>query len=239
MKYTDESNGLRIELDTKGCEMSPDEIAKLEEDLHTLRQVVEDFPVADLTVLVIHHARSDDYHVKTSLALPGKRLFTGDRDVLVHPAYERCLRKLVKKVQAYKERMNEHAEWSKEAGGTHHTVLPNQEIDVAALEAAAANDDYRAFRCAVDPFQGAMTERVGRWVQRYQEIEAMLGETVTVSDIVEDVFLNAFEQFVSRSADVPLGHWLEGLIDPTVQDLIQSPDEEFAKISFARATLEP
>ena len=103
MTFSDESYNLRIELDTKGCELSADEIARMEEDLGTLHKLVEQFPVSNLYITVIHHPRSNDYHVKTSLALPGRKLFTGDRDTVVHAAYERCLRKLTKKVKAYKQ----------------------------------------------------------------------------------------------------------------------------------------
>jgi hypothetical protein len=65
-----------------------------------------------------------------------------------------------------------------------------------------------------------------------------LGDDITISDIVEDVLLNAFEQFPRRPDEVPPGDWNESLIDPSVQALIQSPDEEFSNISFARAILE-
>ena len=105
------------------------------------------------------------------------------------------------------------------------------------LNQAVDRDDYAEFRRAADVFEKGLTERIGRWVQRYPELESSLGETVTISDIVEDVFLNAFDQFTKRPEEVPPGKWIEHQIDPTVQALIQSPDEEFAKISFARAIL--
>lgn len=90
----------------------------------------------------------------------------------------------------------------------------------------------------MDAFEERLTDRIGRWVQRYPEIESQLGETMTIPDIVEDVLLYAFDQFAQRPDEVPPGDWIESLIDPTVQALIQSPDEEFANISFARAVLE-
>lgn len=238
MTYSDESYNLRIELDTKGCQLSAGEIANMEEDLHTLRRLVRDFPVSNLYITIVHHARSNDYHVKTSLALSGKTLFTGDRDMVVHPAFERCIRKLVRKVEAYKQRMQGDADLAKQTSGTHHTLNPTQDFDVTKLEQAVANDDYAAFRRGVDVFEEGLTERIGRWVQRYPEIETLLGDTITISDIVEDVFLNAFQQFSQRQDEVPPGDWFESLIDPSVQALIESPDEEFANISFARAILE-
>ena len=239
MRYSDESYDLRIELDTKGFELSAETIAHMEEDLDTLRKIVADFPISNLYITIVHHSRSDDFHVKTSLALPGKTLFTGERDVHVHPAYERCVRKLVKKVETYKRRMSGDAETTKHAGGTHQTLLPTRELDTAALNEAIADNDYARFRQGVDMFEEGLTVRIGRWIQRYPEVAARLGEEFTISDIVEDVFLNAFEQFSQRTNNtVPPGVWFERLIDPTVQALLQSPDDEFANISFARSVLE-
>ncbi len=238
MAYSDEDRNIRINLDTKGCDLTAGEISAMEEDLHTLRQLVADFPVSTLYITVIYHGKSNDYHVKTSLVLPGKTLFTGDRAVEVHPAYEKCIRKLVKKVEIYKQRMQGDAELVKHVRGTRHTLTPTQELDIGVLDQAVAQDDYARFRRAVDVFEEALARRIGRWVQRYTELESQLGETVTISDIVEDVFLNAFEQFSGRPNGVSPGEWLENLIDPTVQAIVQSPDEEFAKISFTRAILE-
>ena len=87
-------------------------------------------------------------------------------------------------------------------------------------------------------FEGSLRRRVGRWLQRYPEIESELGETITISDVVEDVFLHAFDSYSERSRSVPPGEWLESLIDSSVQALIQAPDEEFANISYSRAILE-
>ena len=42
MKFSDQSYNLRIELDTKGCELSPSEVEDMEEDLDTLRDLVEE-----------------------------------------------------------------------------------------------------------------------------------------------------------------------------------------------------
>ena len=58
MTFSDESYNLRIELDTKGCELSADEIEDMEVDLHTLRNLVEDFPVSDLHITVVYHHKA-------------------------------------------------------------------------------------------------------------------------------------------------------------------------------------
>ena len=238
MPFSDQSYNLRIELDTKGCELSASEIEDMEEDLHTLRELVEDFPVSDLHITVVHHGRSDDYHVKTTLALPGRKLFTGDRDVVVHPAFERCVRKLTKKVRAYKSHMRVGTDPAKQAAGTRQDVQPTRQVDASVLTTAVDAKDYSAFRREIDVFEPAMTERIGRWIQRYPEFQTRLGSAVSVSDVVEEVFLNAFEHFAARSHHVSPGDWLESLIDPSIQALLQSPDEEFERISFSRSTFE-
>ena len=236
MPFSDESYNLRIELDTKGCELSAAQIEEMEDDLDTLRVLVEDFPVSDLKITIVHHARSDDYHVKTTLALPGRKLFTGDRNVMVHPAFESCVRKLIKKVRAYKSQMRVGTDASKQAEGTRQMVNPSGEADVNILSIAVDAKDYSAFRHEIDVFEPALTERIGRWVQRYPELLTQLGSAVSVSDIVEEVFLNAFEHFATRSHQVSPGDWLESLIDPSIQALLQSPDEEFERIRFSKST---
>lgn len=77
----------------------------MERGLDALQKVVRRFPVRDLHIDVHRHARTGDYHLKTTLRLPGRTLFTGERDRSMHPAYERCIRKLVGKVVEYRRRM--------------------------------------------------------------------------------------------------------------------------------------
>lgn len=105
MSFANESQSLRIELDQQGCDLAAWQIEDMEEDLRTLRRVSEDFPVGVLHITVVYHRKPNDFHVKTSLSLCGKTFFTGERNQKMHPAYESCIRKLVKKVQAYKEQL--------------------------------------------------------------------------------------------------------------------------------------
>jgi ribosome-associated translation inhibitor RaiA len=235
MTFSDQSYNLRLELDTKGCELSASEVEDMEEDLDTLRDLVKDFPVSNLYITVVHHQRSDDYHVKTSLALSGRRLFTGERHAKVHPAFDSCIRKLTKKVRAYKHEMRVGDDASKQAAGTRQDVQPSGEIDLNALVTAVDANDYSAFRREIDIFETSLMERIGRWLERYPEIRSQLDQPMSVSDVVEEVFLNAFDRFETRSHNVPPGKWLESLIDPSVQALLQSPDEEFERIRFSKS----
>jgi ribosome-associated translation inhibitor RaiA len=235
MPFFDESHNLRIELDQQGCELSAVQIGQMESTLDTLRKTVETFPVSNLHITVVYHHASQDYHVKTSLSLTGKTLFTGDRDNEVPPAFARCMRKLAHKVTAYKARMNEDSEIAKQVEGTHQLVTPSDVLDLPAIEAAIDGQDYFRFRRCFEKFEGSLRRRVGRWLQRYPQIETQLGSEFEIDDIIEEVLLNAFEKFPLRSHDVPPGQWLDHLIDPSVQALLLSPDEEFANVSFARS----
>ena len=234
MTFSDESYNLRIELDTKGCELTPEQIEDMEVDLDTLQNLVKDFPLSDLHITVVHHAKANDYHVKTSLSLSGKKLFTGERHARVHPAFESCIRKLTKKVRAYKRELRDGEDAEKLASGTRHAVDPIGVVNVNTLEIAVKEQDYASFRRAIDVFESSLASRISHWIERYPEIEASVNHNIAVSDIVEEVFLNAFDRFERRSHDVPPGQWLESLIDPSVQALIQSPDEEYQRIQFAK-----
>lgn len=238
MNFSDQSYNLRIELDTKGCQLSADEIEDMEFDLHTLRNLVEDFPVSDLHITVVYHQKAHDYHVKTSLVLSGRRLFTGERHTKVHPAFEACIRKLTKKVRAYKRQMRVGEEAEKLSSGTRHTVAPIGEIDVTALVDAVQKDDYATFRKQIDVFESSLATRISHWLERYPEIQTQLDHPVAVSDVVEEVFLNAFDRFEQRSHQVPPGEWLESLIDPAVQAILQAPDEEYERIQFGKAVMQ-
>ena len=126
---------------------------------------------------------------------------------------------------------------SKQAAGTRQDVQPSGEFDLNALVNAVDVKDYSAFRREIDVFESSLMERIGRWIERYPEIRFQLDQPMSVSDIVEEVFLNAFDRFETRSHDVPPGEWLESLVDPSVQALLQSPDEEFERVRFSRATI--
>jgi len=234
----EENSSLRIELVTQGFEISASEIADMERDLHTLRKLIDPFPSSVLHIAVDCHQRTKVYHVKTSLSLCGSTLFTGDRDSSCHPAFERCVHKLIKKIEAHKSRMSGKTAWFRPASGNQVCVSSSEGFDSSDLEYVVAKDDYAAFRSGIDIFADGLSKRIGRWINRYPQIQDELGDAITISDIVEEVFLTAYQQFLQRPHDVPPGAWLEGLIDPSIQALLQSPDEEYANISFSRAVLE-
>ena len=238
MQRTDEGRQFRIQLDTKHCNVTPGEVAKMETALGHLARVAQSFPVSDLYIYVRHHARSNDYHIKTSLVLPGRTLFTGDRDIVMYAAYERCVSKLVQKVEAYKRTLSNQAEVAKQEKGTHRQIEPSSDPNPADLTAAVRAADYAAFRRALLGYEEPVRKRVGRWIQRYPAVQAQIGKGLEVDDFVEEVFLNAFERYEHRPSGMSLGEWLDTLIDPSVKALLDHPDEEKENINFARTMTE-
>lgn len=238
MRYSDQSYNLRIELDTKNCTCSAEEIERMEETLDALDRVTQQFPVSNLYITIHHHARSNDYHVKTSLALPGRTLFTGERHEDRYTAYERCIGKLVQKVAAYKSHLDDEDERTKFQKGTHQEIIPTQVPDHAVLVKSVADDDYVTFRKETWIYEEPVRKRIGRWIKRYPELQQLIGVELDIADFVEDVFLTAFHQFHRKPDAVLPGDWLEGLIDEVMHNLMAHPDRELDKIEEARAAIE-
>lgn len=233
MQFSDQAYNLRIETDSGNYRISPAEQDKMDRDLDTLRKLVATFPVAELKIELTQ--QNPGYiRAATSLRLPARTLFAADEDDYLHPAWERCIRRLVKKVEAYKAKLGNRPVYEKQAEGTLHDVQPNQLPDNDELHKAVDEMDYDRFRDLLAVYDESLENRVGRWIQRYPEIEVQLGQGLNISEIVEEVYLNAFDQFADRPP-LRLGEWLESLIDPSVQLLLKQPDEEKANLSFIQS----
>jgi ribosome-associated translation inhibitor RaiA len=232
------NNKLRIQIDAHQCQLSPAEVRKMQSGLDVLAREVQNFPVSDLHVLVEHNARNTDYNVKTSLFLTGETLVSSDHDARPFTAFERCVANLEKDVHAYKERMGRVPERQKQSKGTRQLLEPTVDPDPAALDAAVRDGDFAAFRAAAYGYEEPLRKRIGRWVERYPEVNARIDKTLKIEDIVEEVFLDAFEGYDQHPKDVRLGDWLERLIDPAIKDLQQHPDEELENVRLARSAEE-
>lgn len=239
MKYSDESYDLRIELDTENFEISPDEIEDLERALDPLRELVKKFPVANLYITIQFYPRSNNYRVKTVLRLPGRGLATGELEKEYYSAFERCVRKLIHKVISYEGRLEEEEDRAKHLKGTRHEIVPAQEINAEQIDEAIQEGNYAKFRRLMYGYEEPVRKRIGRWITRYPLIEAQLDDWLKLDDVVEEVVLNAFERFENRPKEVPLGEWLESLIDPSLKMLSENPDDEMQNISLARSLCEP
>jgi ribosome-associated translation inhibitor RaiA len=204
---------------------------QLEDQLDSLKRVVEDFPTAELYIHIHNQPRRREFHVKTNLHLLKQNLFTGERDIFWHPAYERCIRKLVNKVKTLKERLARKATYAKNAGGTKQELRPDREPEIEKLVLAVGDQDYLVFRRVMEVYDESLSRRVRRWIERYPAVNAKLGNEFVLADLVEEVYLNAFEQFSSRPAD-RIGNWLEHLIDPSVRAFMKDPGTEMENLQF-------
>jgi len=184
---------------------------------------------------IVEHPRSHRFHVDASLHLPRRTLFTGDWDTYLDTALNRCLRKLIRKAEAYQaEHYRRADEVAKNVEQMNHDIMAPEDPDSGALGEAASRGDFHQFRHLLSGHDDWLRLRIGRWLARYPQIEAELGRRFAIGDFVEEVFLNAFERYGERSPHVPLRRWLDGLIDPSLQDFRRDPLDERENISFAR-----
>jgi ribosome-associated translation inhibitor RaiA len=234
MQYSDQSYNLHIELDTKNYELSPAEITKIEDTFDPLREPIKKFPVRDLYLTIEHHRHSGRFQAKAALQLPGRVLTTGGIDEHILPAVQQCAFRLLHKLVAYEERMEGQEEKSKREEGTRHDVKPTQQVEPHEVDTAVRAGDYAAFRKLMFAYEGPLRERIGRWIERYPEVLAQLEEKIQIDDIVEEVFLTAFDEYDHRPEAIQFGEWLENLIDPSVRLISKAEDEELENISFAR-----
>jgi ribosome-associated translation inhibitor RaiA len=234
MTFSDLSYNLLVDLDMKHCELSPGEVRKMEAMLSPLNDMVRNFPVSKLHVLVSYRHRTTDYTVRTSLILPGDTLVSSEHHPQAYTAFEHCITNLVRELQRYKDRLGDVPERDKQAGGTHHELIPTVAPDAEAVEAAVRDGDYGAFRNALSGYDDPVTGQVGRWIKRYPEVAARLGRDLHIGDLVEDVFLIAFEEYPRRPKDIRFGEWLGRHIDTAIKNMADHPDDELANVNMAR-----
>jgi hypothetical protein len=117
--------------------------------------------------------------------------------------------------------------------GARANIVPT-DADAGTLGEAVFEGNYRAFRLALSGYEEWLRKRVGQWLQRFPEVEARVGRGLSIGDVVEEVYLMAFETYTQRSTAVPLHDWLDGLIDESVKVLMKHRGRESETASFAR-----
>jgi ribosome-associated translation inhibitor RaiA len=238
MAFSDQSYNLLVDLDMKHGDLPADELNKMETMLSPLGDMVRNFPVSKLHVLISYRQRTTDYTVRTSLILSGETLVSSDHHPQAHAAFEHCIQNLVRELQRYKDRLDDVPERAKQAEGTHHELIPTLAPDGEAVENAVREGDYAAFRNALSGYDGPVSTQVGRWIERYPEVSARLGVNLHIADIVEDVFLTAFEEYEHRPQEIRFGDWLGRYIDKAIKAIAAHPDTELENINMARLARE-
>jgi len=235
MRHDDPSEPLRIEIDTHECDLSPDQVAMMQTSVDTLTKAVGNFPKPNLHVYVERNARTNEYVVKTSLMLGNRTLVASEHGPVVHAAYEKCVRVLMDELKDFKDRLGNVPERQKNVESTRNTLEPTADPDLGSVDAAVAAGDYAAFRTALQGYEEPLRDRVGRWLQRDPAVNGQVGQAFTIADVVEEVFLDAFEAYDRRPREVRFGEWLDGLIDAAVKELLRHPADELENISMARS----
>lgn len=228
---------LQVMFDVHQFDLAQAVRGQMADALDSLARQAEHFPLADLKIMVEGNARNNDVSVKLTLQLPGRTLVANDHDANPYGAFDRSLSSLTKELQAYKDQLDQVPERHKAEKGTTHDVLPSANIDLVAIDSAVETGDYAAFRKATLPYEDAVQMRSGRWVQRFPEYEARIGKDIKMADVVEEVFLTAFDEYADRPTGVPLGEWLEGRIDPAVKALMTHTADELENINLVRSDL--
>ena len=239
MNTSTNDHELNVRVDAHQVEISPGHMENIRRIADHLRKPVSDFPVTDLHLFITRNAHSGRYRIKASLMLPKRTFTAGDTDEVLDPALERCVRKLIERVEAYKESLAAKEDIQKVRKGTHQQVIPETEPDGQLLVASVREGKYPAFRAACAPYEDPLRRRVGRWIARYEDVQQRVQDhRLTIDDILEEVFLNAFEHFDQRPGELRFGEWLEHLIDPSVKLLTAHLTDELENISFARSWCE-
>lgn len=230
---------LRAEIHAKGCDLPPEERARLEAALVGLGEAVKDLPDPVLRINLIYHPQSEAYHVELRLRLPGRTIRTGATDPSREAALQRGIQRTIHRTDAYRAHPDREALATAERReALDREVIAPEASDAGPLAETAAAGDYRGFRIALANYEEWLRKRAGRLVQRRPEAQARLGQDLLLGDVVEEVYLTAFEEFTRRPTAVPLHAWLEGLIDPSISLLLRHPEEEGEAASLARTLRE-
>jgi ribosome-associated translation inhibitor RaiA len=234
--YRDESYDLAVQFEAHNFVLGEGDKVHFEEDLDQLATVLGKAPAATLHVDIHRHPREDTYHVKMNLRITrGRSLFTGERSEGLSRAFKSCVRKLVKKLEKFRGQFERRRQG---AADTAPRVQAAAEPPVEEVAEAVRAGDYRRFREIVgDFYEIGLEKRIGRRVERYPEAAALLGDELLISEIVEEVILNAFERFEVRPRPQPLSEWLEQLIDPSIRELLDHPETERENVAFIRTLM--
>jgi len=232
---TDQRTNLHVELNARDCAIPEDELAHMQKRLQDVGDLVRDLPASQLRVNVIHHPRTQSYHVEAKLKVPGETLLSGDRNTYLDSAFQGCMDRLLTELKEYRDNPDRATVERAEARATldRQIVMP-ADPDAGPIAAAAQEGDYKAFRTAMAGYEEWIRKRVGRWVQRHPEVEERIGGDILIGDLIEEVYLLAFENFTKRSTDIRLSEWLDKLLEPALAEAVKQPDVVRQEASMAR-----
>ncbi|KAA1261166.1 hypothetical protein LF1_37110 [Rubripirellula obstinata] len=220
------------DLDTEGFTPTEREQEAIAAECDRIRQLIEEFPTQILHINVEYNSNSEEYEIKLALVLPGQTFATGDVSESWEQSLEKSVQKMIRRIEHYKATMSGEPEQARMAAGTTMEVEPNRRMDGKQVAKAVEQGNYLEFRKAMYPIEESLRERVGRWLQRYPQIQAKIGNRFTIADIVEETFIMAFDNFNDWQPEMLFGQWVETLIDPAMKAIARDPEGELEAISF-------
>lgn len=222
------------DLDVEGFAPTDAETQAIAAEVDRIRPLIEDFPTQILHINLEYNSHSEEYKVKLALVLPGQTFATGDVSEAWEPSLEKSVHKMIRRIEHYKATMSGEPEQARIAAGTTMEVEPNRRMDGKQVVAAVESGNYTEFRKAMYPIEESLRNRVGRWVQRYPQIQAKIGTRFTIADIVEETFMLVFDRYAEWRPKMFFGQWIETLIDPAMKAIAHDPEGELETISFQR-----
>jgi ribosome-associated translation inhibitor RaiA len=232
MQTTIDKYHLKVAIETQECRIPEDVRSAIQPQIDRIGQAVRQFPESELYVTVVYHPKSNAYHAQAKLRVPGETVITGARDGYIDVAIRHCLDKVGRRA----ERLEPDDEAVEEARRDIDLSAPDiapTDLDSGTLGPAVLEDNYREFRRALLGQEEPLRKRVGRWVQRYPQVDELVGVEFEIADLVEEVFLLAFEGYADRPKHLSRHEWLDSLIDPAVKSFWADPESREA-VKFAQ-----
>jgi len=226
---------LKIDLDTQNMTLAAEEIQWLESEVGKLKPMLANFPVQILHIDLEYNQNSLQFEGRLALVLPKQTFATAGVDRNWQAIMEHAVRRMIRRLEHYKHDLSRVAQRQATAAGERAVVEPTRQVSGAEVQEAIQQNDYSGYRTAVSPYESSLHDRVGRWVQRTPEFQAMIGERLTISDIVEEVFMLSFDQFEDWRSDQWFGQWLEELVDPAIRTLVHGSEEDLEAVRFQQS----
>jgi hypothetical protein len=225
---------LGLAIDTQECHIPEDVQSLMQPVIDRVGHAVEGFPESHLSVTVVYHPGADIYHAQAKLNVPGETFMTGAREEYIDAAIRHSLEKIAQRAESYRDDPDRDAvvQARRDVELSDVDAVP-MDAESGELGRAVQNNDYRAFRQAMLHQEEPLRKRVGRWVQRYPQVQELIGLKFEIADLVEEVFLLAFERYPDRPTHLTMHEWLDSLIDPAVKSFWYDPDDRDA-VSFAK-----
>ena len=152
------------------------------------------------------------HRAKVSLALTGKTLGERRRQ---RPTPRR-VRRLSEQPAARRKCSSARPEWKNETEfqkhekGTHHCRSGLTSSRPRCGDARNRRPIGGLHGLSARPLFGyeePIRKRMGRWIERYPGVEARIGKGLEIDDLVEEVFLDAFEAFTRSRPSRPARLW--------------------------------